>query len=159
MAGARPSVPEVDGIRDVPVSRQHFGHGVGCWFRTLAGAWGRFMSGLEFGQLFRRFGQPGYGLCSPGAQLLNGRRHGCLPPKFLAILKPGRKIEALLNSRAGRVTKNLGLKFSSQSGLAKRRVARSKGLTCWSPRGGGPNTDRFASRPLLGLRRTNAGFI
>lgn len=99
-AGARPSVPHLAGLGDVPYLDSTSIMELGCVPEHLLVLGGGYI-GLEFGQLFRRLGSHVTIVQSP-AQLLVGE-DADVADEVLAILKQD-GIDVLLNSRADQVS-------------------------------------------------------
>ncbi len=99
-AGARPSVPKLDGLKDVPflnsTSIMELDH-VPQHLIVLGGGY----VGLEFGQMFRRFGSK-VTIVQSGGQLLNGEDPDVAQEVAHILEEDG--ITVLLNGRASRVT-------------------------------------------------------
>jgi len=99
-AGARPSVPKLDGLKDVPflnsTSIMELDH-VPQHLIVLGGGY----VGLEFGQMFRRFGSK-VTIVQSGGHLLNGEDPDVAQEVAHILEEDG--ITVLLNGRASRVT-------------------------------------------------------
>ena len=100
-AGCRPSVPEIAGLSDVPYLNSTSIMELDAVPRHLLVVGGGYI-GLEFGQMFRRFGSR-VSVVQSGAQLLSGED----PDIADAVLKILRDegIEVILNSKAARAAK------------------------------------------------------
>jgi pyruvate/2-oxoglutarate dehydrogenase complex dihydrolipoamide dehydrogenase (E3) component len=151
-AGARPSVPELDGIRDVPFLDSTSIMELDCVPEHLLVLGGGYV-GLEFGQMFRRLGSR-VTVVQSGAQLLSGEDTD-VAAEVLAILKQD-GIEALLNSRAGRVRKS-GAQIQLTVGTDKdaRTLQGSHLLVATGRR---PNTDGLHVG-AAGIATDERGFI
>jgi pyruvate/2-oxoglutarate dehydrogenase complex dihydrolipoamide dehydrogenase (E3) component len=99
-AGARPSLPKLDGLKDVPflnsTSIMEVDH-VPQHLILLGGGY----VGLEFGQMFRRFGSK-VTIVQSGGQLLNGEDPDVAQEVAHILEEDG--ITVLLNGKASRVT-------------------------------------------------------
>jgi pyruvate/2-oxoglutarate dehydrogenase complex dihydrolipoamide dehydrogenase (E3) component len=99
-AGARPSLPKLDGLKDVPflnsTSIMELDH-VPQHLILLGGGY----VGLEFGQMFRRFGSK-VTIVQSGGQLLNGEDPDVAQEVAHILEEDG--ITVLLNGKASRVT-------------------------------------------------------
>jgi pyruvate/2-oxoglutarate dehydrogenase complex dihydrolipoamide dehydrogenase (E3) component len=151
-AGARPSVPEVDGIRDVPFLDSSSVMELDAVPEHLLVLGGGYV-GLEFGQLFRRLGSR-VTVVQSGAQLLSGEDTD-VAAEVLAILQQD-GIEVLLNSKAGRVAKS-GAQVQITVGTGKdARVLQGSHLLIATGRR--PNTDRLDGG-AAGIATDERGFI
>jgi pyruvate/2-oxoglutarate dehydrogenase complex dihydrolipoamide dehydrogenase (E3) component len=151
-AGTRPSVPEIDGLRDVPFLDSTSimeldsvpGH-----LLVLGGGY----VGLEFGQMFRRFGSR-VTVVQSGAQLLSGE-DADVAAEVLAILKQD-GIEVLLNSRGARVIKSsTDIQLTVGAGQQARVLHGSHLLVATGRR---PNTDTL-NLGAAGIATDQRGFI
>jgi pyruvate/2-oxoglutarate dehydrogenase complex dihydrolipoamide dehydrogenase (E3) component len=100
-AGARPAVPAVDGLKEVPFLDSTSIMELDAVPEHLIVLGGGYI-GLEFGQMFRRFGSH-VTIVQSGSQLLSGE-DADVAGAVAAILKQD-GIEVLLSARAARVTK------------------------------------------------------
>jgi pyruvate/2-oxoglutarate dehydrogenase complex dihydrolipoamide dehydrogenase (E3) component len=151
-AGARPSVPDLDGLRDVPFLDSTSIMELDSVPEHLLVLGGGYV-GLEFGQLFRRFGSR-VTVVQSGAQLLS-REDADVAAEVVAILKQD-GIEVLLNSRAGRVIKS-GAQIELTVGADKNaRVLEGSHLLVATGRR--PNTDRL-NLGTAGIVLDERGFI
>jgi len=151
-AGARPSVPELDGLRDVPfldsTSIMEL-YSVSEHLLVLGGGY----VGLEFGQMFRRFGSR-VTVVQSGAQLLAGE-DADVAAEVLAILKQD-GIEVLLSSRAARVIKSgAQIQLTVRAGKKQSALRGSHLLVATGRR---PNTDTLNVR-AAGIEMDDRGFI
>jgi pyruvate/2-oxoglutarate dehydrogenase complex dihydrolipoamide dehydrogenase (E3) component len=109
--------------------------------------------GLEFGQMFRRFGSR-VTVVQSGAQLLSGE-DADVAAEVLAILKQD-GIEVLLNGRAERVSKSgAEIQLTVRTGKDASLVAGSHLLVATGRR---PNTDRL-NTGAAGIAMDERGFI
>jgi pyruvate/2-oxoglutarate dehydrogenase complex dihydrolipoamide dehydrogenase (E3) component len=99
-AGARPSVPSLDGLRDVPYLDSTSIMELAAVPEHLLVLGGGYV-GLEFGQMFRRFGS-GVTIINSGRQLLS-REDNDVAEQVTGILRED-GIEVLLAAKAERVT-------------------------------------------------------
>jgi pyruvate/2-oxoglutarate dehydrogenase complex dihydrolipoamide dehydrogenase (E3) component len=151
-AGARPSVPDLDGLRDVPFLDSTSIMELDSVPEHLLVLGGGYV-GLEFGQLFRRFGSR-VTVVQSGAQLLS-REDADVAAEVVAILKQD-GIEVLLNSRAGRMIKS-GAQIELTVGAGKNaRVLEGSHLLVATGRR--PNTDRL-NLGTAGVVLDERGFI
>jgi pyruvate/2-oxoglutarate dehydrogenase complex dihydrolipoamide dehydrogenase (E3) component len=151
-AGARPSVPDLDGLRDVPFLDSTSIMELDSVPEHLLVLGGGYV-GLEFGQLFRRFGSR-VTVVQSGAQLLS-REDADVAAEVVAILKQD-GIEVLLNSRAGRVIKS-GAQIELTVGAGKNaRVLEGSHLLVATGRS--PNTDGL-NLGAAGIALDERGFI
>src|SRR5712672_1697182 len=151
-AGARPSVPKLEGLADVPFLDSTSIMELDAVPEHLLVLGGGYV-GLEFGQLFRRLGSR-VTVVQSGAQLLSGEDTD-VAAEVLAILKLD-GIEALLNSRAGRVTKSgAQIQLTVGTGKEARALQGSHLLVATGRR---PNTDRLQV-VAAGIATDERGFI
>jgi pyruvate/2-oxoglutarate dehydrogenase complex dihydrolipoamide dehydrogenase (E3) component len=139
-AGSRPAVPELDGLRAVPFLDSTSIIELDAVPEHLLVLGGGYV-GLEFGQMFRRFGSR-VTVVQSGAQLLT-EEDADVAAEVLAILKQD-GIEVLLNSRAARV-----IKSGAQIQLTVRAVKEETvihGSHLLVATGRRPNTDRLNVR-------------
>ncbi len=118
-AGARPSVPAIDGLKDVAFLNSTSIMELNTVPEHLLVLGGGYV-GLEFGQMFRRFGSR-VTLVQAATQLLS-REDSDVADEVAAILKQD-GIEVLLNTKAERVTKT-GAQISSHRSHGQR-ISRS----------------------------------
>jgi len=100
-AGCRPSVPKIAGLSDVPYLNSTSIMELDAVPRHLLVVGGGYI-GLEFGQMFRRFGSR-VSVVQSGAQLLSGEDPD-IADAVLRILRD-EGIEVILNSKAARAAK------------------------------------------------------
>jgi len=151
-AGARPSVPKVEGLKSVPFLDSTSIMELDTVPEHLVVLGGGYV-GLEFGQLFRRLGSR-VTIVQSAMQLLV-REDADVAGEVLAILKQD-GIEVLLNGRAERVAKAGGqIELSVQCGREMRTVQGSH-LLCATGRM--PNTDSLNSK-AAGIASDEHGFI
>jgi len=151
-AGARPSVPAIDGLKDVPfldsTSIMEL-NAVPDHLLVLGGGY----VGLEFGQMFRRFGSR-VTIVNSAKQLLT-REDSDVADEVAAILKQD-GIEVLLNAKAERVTKKGGqIHLTVRTGGESRTLDGSHLLVAT---GRIPNTDSL-NLPAAGVATEKRGFI
>lgn len=151
-AGARPSVPKVEGLKNVPFLDSTSIMELDTVPEHLLVLGGGYV-GLEFGQLFRRLGSQ-VTIVQSAMQLLV-REDADVAGEVLAILKQD-GIEVLLNGRAERVAKAGGqIELSVQCGRDMRTVLGSH-LLCATGRM--PNTDSLNIK-VAGIAADEHGFI
>jgi pyruvate/2-oxoglutarate dehydrogenase complex dihydrolipoamide dehydrogenase (E3) component len=151
-AGARPSVPPIDGLKEVPflnsTSIMEL-EGVPEHLVVLGGGY----VGLEFGQMFRRFGSR-VTIIQSSSQLLT-REDADVAGEVASILKQD-GIEVLLNTKAERVQKDAAqIQVSTRTGDETRTVQGSHLLVAI---GRTPNTDSL-NVPAAGIATDKRGFI
>lgn len=151
-AGARPAVPAVEGLKEVSFLNSTSIMELDVVPDHLIVLGGSYV-GLEFGQMFRRFGSR-VTIIQSGGQLLL-REDGDVAKEVAEILKQD-GIEVLLNAKAERVTKtgaqiNLNVRTRSET----REVAGSHLLVAT---GRVPNTDSL-NVAAAGIATDNQGFI
>ena len=151
-AGARPSVPKLDGLKDVPFLDSTSIMEVDSVPEHLLVLGGGYV-GLEFAQLFRRLGGR-VTIVQSREQLLAGE-DADVAAEVLAILKQD-GIEVLLNSKAERVVKSgTGIQLTVTAGKEARLVQGSHLLTAT---GRTPNTDSL-NVSAAGIATNERGFI
>jgi pyruvate/2-oxoglutarate dehydrogenase complex dihydrolipoamide dehydrogenase (E3) component len=134
-AGCRPAVPRLEGLGDAPYLNSTSVMELDQVPEHLIVLGGGYI-GLEFGQMFRRFGAR-VTIVQSGAQLL-GQEDADVAEEVLKILQED-GIEVLLNSRAKSVGGSVGnLKLTSESAGKSREIAGSHLLIA---AGRVPNTD------------------
>ena len=151
-AGARPSVPAVDGLKDVPFLDSTSIMELDAVPEHLMILGGGYV-GVEFGQMFRRFGSR-VTIVQSGAQLL-GREDVDVSAEVAAILRQD-GIELLLKTKAERVTQKGG-----QLQLTLRTSNESRVLACshlLAATGRVPNTDSLGLS-AAGIAIDRHGFI
>jgi pyruvate/2-oxoglutarate dehydrogenase complex dihydrolipoamide dehydrogenase (E3) component len=134
-AGTRPSVPNLEGLKDVPFLDSTSIMELGAVPEHLVVLGGGYV-GLEFGQMFRRFGSS-VTIVHSREQLLVGE-DADVAGEILAILRQD-GIEVLLSSKAERVVKSGGgIQLTVRAGKEPRTVEGSHLLTATGRK---PNTD------------------
>jgi pyruvate/2-oxoglutarate dehydrogenase complex dihydrolipoamide dehydrogenase (E3) component len=151
-SGCRPAIPKLDGVGSIQYLNSRSimeldsvpGHLV-----VLGGGY----IGLEFGQMFRRFGSR-VTIVQSGLQLL-GREDPDVADAVLAILRED-GIDVLLNSRAVRVAKSSGgIDLTVQSGDKSQTISGSHLLVA---AGRVPNTD-WLNTQAAGILTDKHGYI
>jgi pyruvate/2-oxoglutarate dehydrogenase complex dihydrolipoamide dehydrogenase (E3) component len=151
-AGARPSVPKLDGLKDVLFLDSTSIMELDCVPEHLLVLGGGYI-GLEFGQLFRRLGSR-VTIVQSAAQLL-AREDADVAEGVLAILKQD-GIEVLLSARAERVVKSgAQVQLTVRSGNESRNLVGSHLLVAT---GRTPNTDSL-NIGAAGIATDARGFI
>jgi pyruvate/2-oxoglutarate dehydrogenase complex dihydrolipoamide dehydrogenase (E3) component len=151
-AGARPSVPKLEGLKDVPSLDSTSIMDLDAVPEHLLVLGGGYV-GLEFAQLFRRLGGR-VTIVQSREQLLVGE-DADVAEEVLAILKLD-GIEVLLSSKAERVAKSgTGIQLTVRAGQEMRTVQGSHLLTAT---GRTPNTDSL-NVGAAGLATDDRGFI
>jgi pyruvate/2-oxoglutarate dehydrogenase complex dihydrolipoamide dehydrogenase (E3) component len=151
-AGARPSVPMLDGLKEVPFLDSTSIMELDSVPEHLLVLGGGYV-GLEFGQLFRRLGARVTIVQSKG-QLLVGEDVD-VAEEVRAILRQD-GIEVLLNSKTEHVGKSAGqIQLSVRAGNEPRVLQGSHLLVAT---GRTPNTDRLNVR-AAGIATNERGFI
>jgi pyruvate/2-oxoglutarate dehydrogenase complex dihydrolipoamide dehydrogenase (E3) component len=151
-AGARPSVPRLDGLKDVPFLDSTSIMELDSVPEHLLVLGGGYV-GLEFAQLFRRLGGRVTIVQSRG-QLLKGE-DADIAGEVLAILKQD-GIEVLLNSKAERVGTSAGqVQLTVRAGKEQRVLQGSRLLIAT---GRTPNTDTL-NVSAAGIATDERGFI
>src|SRR5258708_1546877 len=134
-AGARPAFPKLDGLKDVPFLDSSSIMSLDSVPEHLLVLGGGYI-GLEFGQMFRRFGS-GVTIVQSGVQLL-GREDPDIAAEVASILKQD-GMELLLNAKAERVAKSAGgIQLCVRSGGETRTLSGTHLLVAT---GRVPNTD------------------
>src|SRR6202163_1286287 len=100
-AGCRPAIPQADGLKDVPYLNSTSIMELDSVPEHLLVLGGGYV-GLEFGQMFRRFGSR-VSIVQSGAQLLRGEDSDVADEVAALLRQDG--IDVFLNTRAERVTK------------------------------------------------------
>jgi pyruvate/2-oxoglutarate dehydrogenase complex dihydrolipoamide dehydrogenase (E3) component len=151
-AGCRPAVPALEGLGDVPFLDSTSIMELAALPKHLLVLGGGYV-GLEFGQLFRRFGSR-VTIVQSGEQLL-AREDADLAEEVAAILKQD-GITVLLNSKAERVRKaGREIKLTVRSGKGVRTISGSHLLVAT---GRVPNTEKL-NLAAGGVSTDNRGFI
>jgi pyruvate/2-oxoglutarate dehydrogenase complex dihydrolipoamide dehydrogenase (E3) component len=151
-AGCRPAVPALEGLKDVPFLNSTSIMELDYVPKHLLVLGGGYV-GLEFGQMFRRFGSR-VTIVQAGSQLL-GREDPDVAAEVAAILKQ-EGIEVLLSSKAERVA-HAGARIT----LAVRAGNEShalEGSHLLVATGRVPNTDTL-NASAAGLTADNRGFL
>jgi len=151
-AGCRPAVPKLEGLGGVQYLNSTSIMELDSVPEHLLVLGGGYI-GLEFGQMFRRFGSR-VTIVQSGPQLL-GREDADVAEAVLTILRED-GIEVLLNSRAVRVAKSdAGLELSVEDGGESRKITGSHLLVA---AGRVPNTD-LLNPEAAGIATDKHGFI
>ena len=151
-AGARPSVPKLEGLKDVPFLDSKSIMELDSVPEHLLVLGGGYV-GLEFGQLFRRLGSR-VTILHSREQLLAGE-DADVAEEVLAILKQD-GIDVLLSSKAERVVKSGGgIQLTVRAGQEPSVVEGSHLLTAT---GRTPNTDSL-NVSAAGITTDERGFI
>jgi len=151
-AGARPSVPKLEGLKEVPFLNSTSIMELDSVPEHLLVLGGGYV-GLEFAQLFRRLGSR-VTIVHSREQLLVGEDPD-VAEEVLTILKQD-GIEVMLKARAERVVKSgLGIQLTVRTGQETRTVQCSHLLTAT---GRTPNTDSL-NVSAAGIAIDERGFI
>ena len=151
-AGARPSVPPIDGLKEVPFLNSTSIMELDSVPEHLVVLGGGYV-GLEFGQMFRRFGSR-VTIIQAGPQLLSGEDADVAGEVANILRQDG--IDVLLNTRAQRVQKEAAhINVSVNTGDETRAVQASHLLVAT---GRTPNTDSL-NIPAAGIATDKRGFI
>jgi pyruvate/2-oxoglutarate dehydrogenase complex dihydrolipoamide dehydrogenase (E3) component len=151
-AGARPSVPPIEGLKEVSFLNSTSIMELDAVPEHLVVLGGGYV-GLEFGQMFRRFGSH-VTIIQSGAQLLSGE-DADVAGEVASILKQD-GIDVLLNTKAERVQKEAAqIQVSTRTGDETRTVQGSHLLVAI---GRTPNTDSL-NVPAAGIATDKRGFI
>jgi pyruvate/2-oxoglutarate dehydrogenase complex dihydrolipoamide dehydrogenase (E3) component len=151
-AGARPSMPTLDGLKDVPFLNSTSIMELETVPEHLLVLGGGYV-GLEFGQMFRRFGSR-VTIIQSGAQLLSGEDSD-VAGEVASILKQD-GIELLLNAKATSVTKTEAQIYLTVRTGNESRVLDGSHLLVATGRI--PNTDSL-SVSAAGIATDGRGFI
>ena len=151
-AGARPSVPNIEGLKEVAFLNSTSIMELNTVPEHLLVLGGGYV-GLEFGQMFRRFGSR-VTLVQASQQLLT-REDTDVADEVAAILRQD-GIEVLLNAKAERVTKTAArIHLTVRTGSESRVLEGSHMLVAT---GRTPNTDSL-NLPAAGIATDKRGFI
>jgi pyruvate/2-oxoglutarate dehydrogenase complex dihydrolipoamide dehydrogenase (E3) component len=151
-AGSRPAIPPLEGLKGVPFLDSTSIMELDTVPEHLLVLGGGYV-GMEFGQMFRRFGSR-VTIVQSGGQLLN-REDADVADAVAAILRQD-GIEILLNATATRVTKTgaeIQLAFS-----ADKESHTIEGSHLLVATGRVPNTDSL-NLPAAGVTANNRGFV
>jgi pyruvate/2-oxoglutarate dehydrogenase complex dihydrolipoamide dehydrogenase (E3) component len=151
-AGARPSVPAIDGLKDVPFLDSTSIMELSAVPEHLLVLGGGYV-GLEFGQMFRRFGSRVTIVQSAG-QLLDHEDSDVA--RDVAAIMEQDGIELLLNAQASRVARagsKISLTVRTGNGVLERDGSHLLVAT-----GRIPNTDSL-NLPAAGIGTDSRGFI
>ena len=151
-AGTRPSVPALDGLKDAPFLDSTSIMELGVVPEHLLVLGGGYV-GLEFGQMFRRFGSR-VSIVQSGAQLLRGGDPDVADEVAAIMRQDG--IEVLLGAKGTRVaTTATGIQLSVRIGDETRELRGSHLLVAI---GRTPNTDSL-NLAAAGIATDGRGFI
>ncbi|MGA2985495.1 MAG: mercuric reductase [Terriglobia bacterium] len=151
-AGARPSVPALDGLKDVPFLDSTSIMELETVPEHLLVLGGGYV-GLEFAQMFRRFGSR-VTMVEPARQLL-GHEDSDVAAEVAAILKED-GVEVMLNTKPARVTQTgMRIHLTVNTGNESRVLDGSDLLVAT---GRIPNTDRL-NVSVAGIATDARGFI
>jgi pyruvate/2-oxoglutarate dehydrogenase complex dihydrolipoamide dehydrogenase (E3) component len=152
-AGCRPAVPQVDGLKNAPYLNSTSIMELDAVPDHLLVLGGGYV-GLEFGQMFRRFGSR-VSIVQSGAQLLRGEDSDVSDEVAALLRQDG--IDIFLNTRAERVTKT-----GSQIALTSREKTGEKrelqGSHLLVATGRVPNTEAL-NLSAAGIATDDHGFI
>ena len=150
--GTRPSVPALDGLKDAPFLDSTSIMELGVVPEHLLVLGGGYV-GLEFGQMFRRFGSR-VSIVQSGAQLLRGGDPDVADEVAAIMRQDG--IEVLLGAKGTRVaTTATGIQLSVRIGDETRELPGSHLLVAI---GRTPNTDSL-NLAAAGIATDGRGFI
>jgi pyruvate/2-oxoglutarate dehydrogenase complex dihydrolipoamide dehydrogenase (E3) component len=151
-AGARPAIPKLDGLKDLPFLDSTSIMELDAVPEHLLVLGGGYV-GLEFGQMFRRFGS-GVTIVQSGAQLLADEDPD-VATEVAEILKQ-EGIEILLNAKAHQVAKSAaGIELTVRVGPKTRTLSGSHMLVAT---GRVPNTDTL-NLAAAGIATDAKGFV
>jgi pyruvate/2-oxoglutarate dehydrogenase complex dihydrolipoamide dehydrogenase (E3) component len=150
--GCRPAVPNIEGLSGVPYLNSTSIMELDAVPEHLLVLGGGYI-GLEFGQMFRRFGSR-VTIVQSGEQLLRGEDSDIAEEVLKIMREDG--VEVLLNSRATRVAKTAnGLELTVESDGTSRSISGTHMLTA---AGRVPNADRL-NTSAAGIASDKNGFI
>ena len=151
-AGCRPAVPKVEGLSGVPYLNSTSIMELDAVPEHLLILGGGYI-GLEFGQMFRRFGSR-VTIVQSGPQLLSGEDGDIAEAVLKIMCEDG--VEVLLNSRATRVAKIAnGLELTVESEGTSRSIS---GTHLQAAAGRVPNSD-WLNTSVAGIATDKRGFI
>ncbi len=151
-AGARPAVPPIDGLKDVPFLDSTSIMELDSVPEHLLVLGGGYV-GLEFGQMFRRFGSR-VTIVQAGSQLLNREDQDVADEVAKILQQDG--VEVLLKATANRVSQSDGsIRLEVQQQGGSITVASSHLLVAT---GRVPNSDTL-NLAAAGVKTDNHGFI
>jgi pyruvate/2-oxoglutarate dehydrogenase complex dihydrolipoamide dehydrogenase (E3) component len=151
-AGCRPGVPKVEGLSGIPYLNSTSIMELDAVPEHLLVLGGGYI-GLEFGQMFRRFGSR-VTIVQFGPQLLRGE-DADIAEEVLKILRED-SVEVLLNSRATKVAKAAnGLELTAESDGKTQTISGSHLLVA---AGRVPNTD-WLNPGAAGIATNKRGFV
>jgi pyruvate/2-oxoglutarate dehydrogenase complex dihydrolipoamide dehydrogenase (E3) component len=151
-AGCRPSVPEVEGLKDVPYLNSTSIMELAEVPKHLLVLGGGYI-GLEFGQLFRRLGSR-VTIVQRGAQLFNGEDKDVAEAVAEILKEDG--VQVLLNAKAESVSRTRS-KIVLKVRVAGR-LRTIEGTHLLVAAGRVPNSDAL-NLPAAGIATDNRGFI
>jgi len=151
--GCRPAVPQVDGLKDVPYLNSTSIMELDSVPEHLLILGGGYV-GLEFGQMFRRFGSR-VSIVQSGAQLLHGEDSDVADE--VAALSRQDCIDVFLNTRAERVTKT-GAQITLTAREKTGTVRELRGSHLLVATGRVPNTEAL-NLSAAGIATDDHGFI
>jgi pyruvate/2-oxoglutarate dehydrogenase complex dihydrolipoamide dehydrogenase (E3) component len=152
-AGCRPAVPQVDGLKDVPYLNSTSIMELDAVPDHLLILGGGYV-GLEFGQMFRRFGSR-VSVVQSGAQLLRGEDSDVADEVAALLRQDG--IDIFLNTRAERVTKT-GSQIALTSREKTGEIRELQGSHLLVATGRVPNTEAL-NLSAAGIATDDHGFI
>ena len=152
-AGCRPAAPQVDGLKDVPYLNSTSIMELDSVPEHLLILGGGYV-GLEFGQMFRRFGSR-VSIVQSGAQLLRGEDSDVADEVAALLRQDG--IDVFLNTRAERVTKT-GAQITLTAREKTGTVRELQGSHLLVATGRVPNTEAL-NLSAAGIATDDHGFI